>query len=439
MKIQNINFAILFLALFLASCGGSPEPDEHAHEEEGKAPTDIVHLVQEQMDVMGIEVGSFQEINLKTTIKANGQLDLPPQNKASVSALMPGRVKTISVIEGNYVKKGQVLARLEHPAYVEMQEEYLEIHAGLQFLEQDYMRKKKLLADSITAVKIYQEAVSKYNVSKAKLTALKTKLQLIGINVDALENGEVVSSIPVNSPIKGYVRLVEVNMGMSVQPEQEMFEIVDNEHIHIDLMVYEKDIDRVKEGQKVIFSLTTKPNEVFEGKVFAIGKAFENEPKAVIVHAEIENKTGNLLPGMYVDGRIETDFEKVRALADEAIVQDGGLSYIFVRETGRQPSAKNGHAYDDGHDQGTDHTDRDGHDHGEDHSVGDGHDHGDKIDHEGEYIFRKIEVNTGAKDIGFTEVVPAQKIPENAIVVTKGAFYLLAELKKGEGGGEHHH
>ncbi len=439
MKTLNINFVILFFALFLTSCGGSPEPEEHAHEEEEKAPTDIVHLLQEQMDVMGIEVGSFQEINLKTTIKANGKLELPPQNKASVSAMMTGRVKTISVIEGNYVKKGQVLARLEHPAFVEMQEEYLEIHAGFKFLKQDYQRKKQLLSDSITALKSLQEAESKYDVSKAKLTALTVKLQLIGINVDALENGKVVSSIPVNSPINGYVRLVEVNMGMSVQPEQEMFEIVDNEHIHIDLMVYEKDIDRVKEGQKVIFSLTTKANEVFEGKVFAIGKAFENEPKAVAVHAEIDNKTGNLLPGMYVDGRIETDFEKVRALSDEAIVQDGGLSYIFVRETENSPATKDAHADDEGDKHGEGHGNADGHEQRDGHADDDGLGHENKIDHGGEYIFRKIEVNTGAKDIGFTEVVPAQKTPKNATFVTKGAFYLLAELKKGEGGGEHHH
>lgn len=427
MKTLNIYFAIFFLAFFLTGCGDSPVPDEHAHEEEEKAPTDLVHLLQEQMDVMGIEVGSFQEINLKTTIKANGQLDLPPQNKASVSALMPGRVKTISVIEGNYVKKGQVLAMLEHPTYIEMQEEYLQIHGELQFLEQDYLRKKQLLADSIAATKVYQEAESKYKVSKAKLTALRAKFRLLGINIDALEKGEVTSSIAVTSPIKGYVRLVEVNMGMSIQPEQEMFEIVDNEHIHIDLMVYEKDIDRVKEGQKVVFSLTTKPNEVFEGKVFAIGKAFENQPKAVIVHAEIDNKTGNLLPGMYVDGRIETDFEKVRSLSDDAIVQDGGLSYIFVRETREDSHTGNGHS------EGDNQAQEGGH--GED----DGHGHKESKGHGGEYIFRKIEVNTGAKDIGFTEVVPAQKIPENAIVVTKGAYYLLAELKKGEGGGEHHH
>lgn len=433
MKTLNIHLASILLAMLLAACGSTPEPDAHGHDEAENAPTDMVHLVQDQMDVMNIELGTFQEVNLKTTIKANGQLELPPKNKASVSSLMAGRVSYVSVIVGDRVKKGQVLARLEHPDFIQLQEDYLSTSASIKFLQQDFERKSKLLADSITAVKTYQEAEAKFNTAKAKLSGLEAKLKLLGIGLEGLKQGKIVSSVPVTTPISGFVRLVEINMGMSVQPEQEMFEIVDNEHIHLDLRVYEKDIDKLVEGQKVHFSLTTKPNEVFEGKIFAIGKAFENDPKAVIVHAEIDNKTGNLLPGMYVDARIETDFNKVRALPNDAIVEDGGLSYIFVRET----ESANSDSHKDGHDHGEGHD----HDHSDEHGDDDGHGHGDKEngDHAGEYVFRKIEVNTGAKDIGFTEVVPAQKIGENPVIVIKGAYYLLAELKKGEGGHEHHH
>ena len=416
MKSLKIYIPILLLALFFGSCGehshdgdsheghdhGEASHEESTYEENETAETDVVHLVQEQMDVMEIEIGKFQDINLRTTVKANGHLELPPQNKASVSALMGGRVKSINVTVGTYVKKGQILARLEHPEYLELQENYLETKANLAFLKADYDRKKQLLADSITSVKNFQETESKYKMARANYTAISGKLKMLGVSLQNLEKGNMVSTFPVISPINGYVRLVEINMGMSIQPEQELFEIVDNEHIHIDLRVYEKDIDRVKEGQKVTFTLTSQPEKVFEGKVFAMGKAFENDPKAVVVHAEIENKSGNLLPGMYVDARIEADKQEVRALPEEAIVQDGGLSYIFIRDEA-------------------------GHDHEE------GEDHGD------EYLFRKIEVNTGARDIGFVEVVPAQSIPSNPEIVTKGTFYLLAELKKGEGGHEHHH
>lgn len=384
--------------------------DENRHGEEGNK--EEVHLVKKQMDVMGITLGKFQHLNLSTTVKANGLLELPPQNKASVSTVMGGRVKSVTVLIGEQVKKGQVLAYLEHPDYIELQEQYMASRSQLDYLKTEYERKKGLYADSISSAKAFQQTEASYKTALAKVNGLKSKLLMLDIDVEAVEKGDFLSSVPIRSPINGFVRLIEVNVGKYVQPEQEMFEIVDNDHIHIDLMVYEKDMDKVKEGQKVIFSLTNKPNEVFEGKIFALGKSFEQDPKAMVVHAEIQNKQGNILPGMYVDARIVTNKQKVQAVPNDAIVSDGGLNYVFVLK----PSSSSGHQHEEGEQ----------HEHEED-------------GHSEEYVFRKIEVNTGAKDMGFTEVVPAYNLPDHIQIVSKGAFYLLAEMKKGEGGHGHHH
>jgi len=415
---------VLFGLFLMTNCGQQYTEDHHEHEEAKKE--DEVHLLQKQMDVMGIELGHFQEINLSTTVKSNGQLELPPRNKASLSTVMGGRVKDVFVIEGDHVKKGQTLALLEHPDFIQMQQEYTESRSKLNFLKKDYQRKKQLFQDSISSAKNFQQAEAEYQTALAKVNSLKAKLNLLSIDVSAVELGQIFSDIPIKSPISGYVRLVEVNIGTFVEPQQEMFEIVDNEHIHIDLMVYEKDISKIKEGQQVIFSLTTKSNTIYEGSIFAVGKAFENDIKAVTVHAKIENKSGHLLPGMYVDARIVTDQRKVAALPDEAIVTDAGLSYIFIQKE-REKHQHNDHSHS-----------KDGHSHNEEKQnlpAEVKHRHG----HDNEYIFNKIEVNTGASDIGFTEVVPAQSIPENATVVIKGAYYLLAEMKKGEEGVGHHH
>ena len=383
----------------------------HAHgEEPGK---EEVHLVQKQMDVMGIELGKFRYLNLSTTVKSNGQLELPPQNKASLSALVGGRVKSINVLEGDYVTKGQALATLEHPDLVDMQEQYMTAKSQLDLLEKDYLRKKGLYADSISSAIAFQQAETAYLSAMARVNGSKAKLQMLDIDHASVEKGDFLAAIPVRSPINGYVRLIEINMGKYVQPEQEMFEIVDNEHIHIGLVVYEKDIHKVQVGQTVIFSLTHNADSVFKGRIFAVGKAFEREQQAMRVHAEIHNRTGNLLPGMYVDARIVTNKENVKALPNDAIVTDGGLNYIFVLK----PRTTHGHG----------------------HEAGARHEHGKETGHGDEYLFRKIEVSTGATDIGFTEVVPAYNLPGHVQIVTKGAFYLLAEMKKGEGGHGHHH
>jgi membrane fusion protein, heavy metal efflux system len=400
MKSIKILFGILFIAAMQA-CSGSTESasqaEEHGHAHETEADEDEVHLLQKQMDVMDIHLGKFQFLNLSTTVKSNGKLQLPPQNKASVSALVGGRVKSIEVLEGDYVNKGQVLARLEHPSFIEMQEQYMTAKSQFSYLEKDFNRKKGLNADSISSDKSYQQAESDYLGLKAKYHSLQAKLQMFGVDMDALEQGNYTSSVMIRTPINGYVRSININMGMSVIPDQSLFEIVDNEHIHIDLNVYERDMHKIKKGQKVLFSISSSPDSVFEGNVFALGRAFEQEPKAMVVHAEIDNHDGDLLSGMYVDARIVTSDEKVRSLPNDAIVSDGGLNYIFALKPGS-------HA-----------------------------------DHEDEFVFRKIEVNVGASDIGFTEVVPAYNLPEHVEIVTSGAFYLQAEMKKGEGGHGHHH
>lgn len=366
----------------------------HAHEDH----PDDVHLLQKQMDVMEIKLGKFQFLNLSTTVKTNGVLELPPQNKASISAVMGGRVKSISILQGDYVKQGQVLAYLEDPAYADLQQEYLTAKSKLGYLQEEFERKKNLHQDSIGSNKSYREAEANYSAAKAQTNGLKAKLKLLDLNIEEVEQGLFPTAAPIRSPINGYVRKIEVNLGKYVNPEQELFEIVDNEHIHIDLRVYEKDMHLVHEGQQVVFSLTHQPDSVFQGTIFSVGKSFEEEPKAMLVHAEIDNKTGGLLPGMYVDARIITNSDQVQALPNDAVIRDGGLSYIFVLK----PAASD-------------------------------------VGHEDEYVFRKIEVNTGVRDIGFTEVIPVYDLPPKTQYVTQGAFYLEAELKKGSGGHGHHH
>ena len=409
---KNIIFSLYILLLIGCKSNISSETDEHGHEEHGhheeESNDEQVALLPKQMEVMDIQLGKFQELNLSTTVKSNGQLELPPQNKASLSALFGGRVKSVLVIQGQAVKKGQVLALLENPKFIEIQKEYINAKNQADFFRKEYLRKNDLIKENITSVKNFQKAEADYFQSKGLLQAALAQMELIGLNTSSVEKNGVVSAIPITSPLEGFVRLVEVNIGKYVEPRDEMFEIVDNDHIHIDLMVYEKDINKVKDGQKVIFSLSSIPEKVFNAKVFAVGKSFENEPRALKVHAEITDKDAGLLPGMYVDARIVTNDKKVIAVPNDAIVTESGLSYIFVQ------------------------TDEEDHEDAHQHESEDHHVHKEE-----KLVFQKIEINTGATDIGFTEIVPAQKIPVDPVIVIKGAYYLLAEMGKNERGHSH--
>ncbi|NEW79746.1 MAG: efflux RND transporter periplasmic adaptor subunit [Gelidibacter sp.] len=392
-NIYKISAILLFLAV-LGSCQNkTTKQDEHSENESEhhEESSQIVVLQQKQLEVMDIELGTAKQINLGDALKVNGQLELPPQNRASVSAIVGGRVQSIAVIEGDYVKKGQVLAQLNNPEFITIQREYLSAKNNIVFLEKDYQRKKELLKDGITSAKSFQQAEAAYNEGKSTLNAAKSMLQLMDISVSGLENGRIIAAVPVVSPINGVVQNIDINIGKFVASEQKMFEIIDNEFLHLGLKVFEKDIEKVKIGQKITFSLTTRPDKIYEAEIFALGKAFDMNTRAVLVHAKIIGTHEGLLTGMFVEARIVTSSKEVRALPNEAFINEKGLDYVFVQKSKT----------------------------------------GDKIE------FEKIQVNKGVSDLSFTEVLFIKDLPKETIIVTKGAYYLNAELQKSEFGDEH--
>jgi len=412
-NMKNYIAIILALVFGISSCENNSIIEGHDHDHGAHGPEGSVELTQKQLSLIDFELGDFKQMNLGKNIKCSGELELPPQNKASVSAIIGGRVKSIDVIEGIFVKKGQTLAVLEHPDVIAYQEDYLDVANNISVLKSDFERKQALFNDSITSQKVYEQAESDYFSAVAKLNTLKAKLLLIGVSVNQVEKGNISAGITIKSPIDGYVRLVEINIGKFVEPQAEMFEIVDNDHIHIDLHVYEKDINSIEIGQKVLFSLASDEGAVYEAVVFSIGKAFENETKSVRVHAEIAEEKHNLLPGMYVNAMIESDPQTRRVLPDEAIISEGEKEYVFIQTIKQADS-------------------HEGHDHAHEEEGHEGHGHNSP-----KISFLKIGVSTGNSELGYTEILATDSIPLNEGIVLKGAFYLHAEMKKGEAGHVH--
>lgn len=231
----------------------------------------------------------------------------------------------------------------------------------------------------------------------------------------------------VTAPILGYVTEINITLSSSAEPGKPLLTIVDNSKLHVDLLVYEKDLSKVKPGQTVRFVLTNQDNTEITGKVFNISQSFENDTKSVAVHADIVNPGHKLIPGMYVNALIDVGTHQVEALPVEAVVRAEGREYIFILEEGHeQPS----------------HDDKDGDDHNHDHDVAQGHSHDDGHEHKEEektYHFRRIEVKTGTSQLGFVQVTPLQKIEENAQIAVRGAYYIQSHLVKNQGGGGHAH
>lgn len=408
-----IYIAIAFL-VSLSACNSPKEtaPEEH-HEEENQ-----VELTASQFKGAGITFGKVEMKNLSSTIQVNGVLDAPPQNLVTVSALMGGFVKSTDLLQGMKIKKGQVIATIQNPDFIQIQQDYLDNISKLKFAEQEYKRQEELVKDNVTAQKTFQQVSAEYNSLKAVQSGLLEKLSILGINPSSVENGKITSIVTILAPSNGYVTTVNVNIGKFVNPQDVICEIVNTEHLHVELTVFEKDLNKIQVGQKVNFYLVNEGGKERTATVYLINKKIDGD-RSIQVHAHLDKEEPNFVPGTYLKASIEVTNNQTTALPDEAIVTTGGKFYIFIK--------------DDGH----------GHEH-----IEEKHEEGkeEKKDnnkeeekHEEEYVFLSVEVRKGVSQNGYTEVFLAENFElDHAEVVIKGAYDLLAKMNNSEEEGHAH-
>lgn len=385
--------------------GDTPEKEE-AHEETNVKE---VELNEAQYKASSIVLGSFEQKNLSAVINANGFTKLPPQNQADVSVYMGGVVKNIAVIEGQFVKARQTLAVIESPEFAKLQEAFLTSKSNLEYLTAEFERQKTLSEENVNSKKVFQKTKADFDIEKARYNSLQKQLNMLNLN----SSGSTVSTVAISAPIAGYVTEVNIKIGTNAEPGKPLFTIVDNTKMHVDLLVYEKDLQKVKPGQTVRFVLTNQDNAEIKGKIFSVGKAFENETKSVAVHADILNDKQMLIPGMYVNALIDVGSNAVSALPVDAVIKADGREFIFVLEEQEEK----------GHDE------KEGHSHEDTHK----HDEGKS------FHFQRIEVKTGTVQLGYIQVTPLQTLEADAKIVLKGAYYIQSHLQKSEGGGGHDH
>ncbi len=397
---MKYKISILILAIGLSLVGCKSKNQNHENMQDQQHPKDVVILSENQMKAVGIKIGTFEMRNLTSIVKTTGQLSISPQNQAEVSAIIGGNVKQINVFYGQKVRKGQVLAVLEHPDYIKLQEDFAQVANELDFLEKDYQRQKELYEQGATSGKQYQMAKSKFFTAKARYEGLRQRLKMLGINPDDVIRGKITSTIKIYSPINGTITAINIKVGTYAEPGQTLFVVKNNDSIHADLLVYEKDLHKIKIGQKVHFMVANRPDGELSGRIFAINKEFEPDVRAVRIHASIEGNKKDLIPGMFITGHINTDSVYTRSLPVDAVVREGEKYYIFIVD---DQALKN------------------------------------EFQHRGQtqtpeklHAFRMVEIAKGAEDNGYVEIHLLNPLPDTTKVVVKGAYYLLSDLKKEE-------
>lgn len=379
----SLIFSGLFFFVLSCNTGNTPVETEKLSTD---LPADLVELRDDQVKLANIETGKVEMQSLGNTLKVNGIISVPPGNIATVCMPYGGFIKNTSLLPGNMVRKGQVLAVVDNQDFVDVQQAYLEARNKLTFAEADFKRHMDLFKDEVYSEQNVQQVTVEYKNLRALVKSLEQKLILIGIEPDHLTEDNISSTVNMVSPIDGFLKSVNINIGKYVNPTEVLFEVINNDKLFLELSLFEKDADKVSPGQKVSFFINNE-NEAHEATITQTGKSIGAD-KVILVYATISSKCKNLLPGMYVNAKISEAEIKVTALPSDAIVNFDDKDYIFTLEKTRE-------------DAGSIFTE-----------------------------YRMIEVEKGVSDSGFTAIrLPDGFDLKNTKIVLKGAYNLLSARK----------
>lgn len=371
---KNIFFIIISIILF-SSCGSKTD-------EQTTTPDVIettVVLTDAQYKSANIQIGKLERREISTTLKLNGKIDVPPQNMVSVSTPFGGFLKTTKLLPGMHVKKGEIIATMEDQQYIQLQQDYLMAKSKLIYSENEYNRQKELNLSKATSDKIFQQTEMEYKTQKITVSALGEKLKLIGLNPETLNEENLSRSINIFSSIDGFVSKVNVNIGKYVNASDILFELINPEDIHLNLKVFEKDLDKLFIGQKLVAYNNNETNKKHPCEIILISQDLSSV-RSADVHCHFEDYDKTLLPGMYMNAEVEIKQKNALAINDDAIVSYEGKDYVFISNRNNQ--------------------------------------------------FELLEIKKGGTENGFSEINPLDgKDISNAQIVTKGAYSLLMQLK----------
>lgn len=379
MHFKKISIYSLVLALVLSSCSGKKEEEKTVYENTkfSKSGENTVHLTEKQLQSVGVMTTSIQNRNMEKLVRLNGKAEIAPSHISSVSSIMGGHIKSINVINGSHFSKGQVLAVVEDPQFIQLQQDYLVTKAQLEAARLNFNRQKDLNTSKASSDKTMQAAQADYSTLNATLKGLEEKLHIIGINARDLTTGNIRSKINIYAPFSGFVSEILVNNGQYINPADTLFELINPAGLLLELKVFENDVNDVKVGQEILVYNNQKPDVKSNAKIVSVVPSIETGGAATAV-AKLSSVNSEFVKGMYINAEVNISSRYTQGLPNEAVVAFENKNYVF--------------------------------------------------EDLGKSNYKMIPVVTGISDDQFTEIIKADYLKDKKIV-QKGAYSLLMMLK----------
>ncbi|MDW8272240.1 MAG: efflux RND transporter periplasmic adaptor subunit [Bacteroidota bacterium] len=323
-------FVVLMILALLAGCQRAPESDAQPN---GAVDGGFIVLSAEQRRTAGIQVDSPRMGTLARRITLRGTIELPPQNRITVTFPLGGIVRSIAVLPGAFVRRGQIIATVEGTQLIELQEQYLTARVLAEQAEREYQRQRDLAQQEATSERMLREAEATMRQRRIAVRALAERLRLVGIEPLQLHDTAISRAIPVRSPCDGYVATIAVQTGQVIHPEQALVELVDVSDVHLVLRAFERDVTALQPGQRLIATVGDDPRNRFSAQIVTIGHVLDST-RSVELHCHFDRYDHQRIrPGMYARADVDIEQPLGYVLPAEAVVAWDNADYVFAPQS----------------------------------------------------------------------------------------------------------
>ena len=276
----------------------------------GNEGSEAYQMSENAMKLANITTMIVGKDNAEKEIRLNGKVQVDERNAYSQSTHIPGRIESLALnFTGEKVSRGQTLATIYSPQLVTAQEELLQ------------------------AASIKESQPELFEAAKEKLRNWKignSQIERI------LSTGKAIQRFPISADVNGIVTEKKVELGDYVERGMPIYEISDLSKVWVLFDLYESELNWVKEGSEIEYTVNSIPGETFKGKITFIDPLINSQTRVATARVEVSNKDGKLKPEMFVSGTVKNsvgvkDSEEI-VVPKTAVLWTGERSVVYVKE-----------------------------------------------------------------------------------------------------------
>lgn len=261
---------IILYSIVLASLTACSDTQTTANVEQESIPTTVETVVEKTTPI-------------NQNIECFGVIDVPPFAVHEIFAKTSGYIVDLNILEGQHVKKGDIIAEIESPEFARLQKEYQSAKATFDWQEQNFIRNEKLYQSKAIADKDFQLIEKEYKIAKSNYLGLKEEVKSIGFDENAFLNSNNIR-LKIKSKTNGTIVKINVKNGSMVSPQTQLFILLDKAHLHVEMSVAAANITNVKTEQPFFIM---NGNDSIAGTIHLINEIIE-EDNTVKVHGHFD-------------------------------------------------------------------------------------------------------------------------------------------------------